>query len=362
MTTSNYSEAAVLRALGTVGDVSGERDIVTAGRVADLVYDSGRLRVILALPPETTQTEGLGLRDATEAALQRLAGVDQVAVLLTTHKPAPDMPPARAASRSRRADRNPHPNKRPDGYQGDAHVAKTLAISSAKGGVGKSTVTVGVARALAAQGMRVGILDADVHGPSIPTLLGLTGRLESRMVEGRRLIGPAEADGVKTVSIGLLTGSADPVVWRGPMVQGAIARMLWDTDWGALDVLLIDMPPGTGDAQLGLAQDVEPDGAVIVTTPQDLALLDARKGVGMFEKVGIPVIGWIENMALFTCPDCGAQHRIFGEGQLDLDVPKLGSLPLSVDMREARSGFEDTARSLMDTLGAACQGLGMRRT
>ncbi|MEL7113696.1 MAG: P-loop NTPase, partial [Pseudomonadota bacterium] len=201
-----------------------------------------------------------------------------------------------------------------------------------------------------AMGQRVGILDADVHGPSVPTLLGLSGRLESRMVEGRRLIGPGEVDGVKTVSIGLLTGSNDPVVWRGPMVQGAIARMLWDTDWGELDVLLIDMPPGTGDPQLGLAQDVEPDGAIIVTTPQDLALLDARKGVGMFEKVDIPVIGWVENMAVFICTECGTEHRIFGEGSLDLDVPKLGSLPLSLEMREARDGYEEVAQSLATLL------------
>lgn len=342
-----YSESRVLSALASVTDVAGERDIVAAGRLADLQYDAGRLRIILALPAETTQDQGLSLRDATEDAVKGLPGVSQAAVLLTTHKAAPDV----SGARSRRADRNPHPNKRPDGYQGDAKVKQTIAVSSAKGGVGKSTVTVGMARALTRMGYKVGILDADVHGPSIPTLLGLSGRLESRMVEGRRLIGPGEADGVKTVSIGLLTGSNDPVVWRGPMVQGAIARMLWDTDWGKLDVLLIDMPPGTGDPQLGLAQDIEPDGAIIVTTPQDLALLDARKGVSMFEKVDIPVLGWIENMAVFTCPNCGAEHHIFGQGSLDLDVPKLGSLPLSLEMRDARAGFETVATSLMDSLG-----------
>ena len=341
-----YSEATVLRALGAVPDAGSARDIVSAGRLSDLLFEDGRLRIILALPPETTQAEGLALRDRTEAALQGLPGVDAAAVLLTTHKAAPTV-----QAKSKRADRNPHPNKRPDGYQGDAKVAKTLAISSAKGGVGKATVTVGVARALAAKGLRVGVLDADIHGPSVPTLLGLSGRLESHLVEGRRLIQPAEAHGVKTVSIALLTGSDDPVVWRGPMVQGAIARMLWDTDWGALDLLLIDMPPGTGDPQLGLAQDVEPDGAVIVTTPQDLALLDARKGVGMFGKGGIPVLGWIENMAVFTCPDCGTQHRIFGDGDLALDVPRLGSLPLSMEMRGAAAGFEAVADALFGQLG-----------
>ncbi|MGJ8560850.1 MAG: P-loop NTPase [Litorimonas sp.] len=344
---TTYSEAAVLRALGAVRDPLSDRDIVSAGRLSDLSFDAGRLRVILGLPPKTTQEQGLALRDAAEAALDGMAGVDQVAVLLTTHKAAPEL---KAAPKGKAPDRNPHPNNRPAGYQGDAHVAKTIAISSAKGGVGKSTVTVGLARALAAQGQRVGILDADIHGPSVPTLLGLTGQLGTRDVQGRRLIVPAESDGMKAISIGLLTGNDDPVVWRGPMVQGAIARMLWDTDWGELDLLLIDMPPGTGDPQLGLATDIEPDGAVIVTTPQDLALLDARKGVSMFEKVDIPVIGWIENMAVFTCPDCGSEHRLFGEGDLDLQVPKLGSLALSIEMREARDGYDDLAKALLGTL------------
>lgn len=343
---TTYSEAAVLRTLSTVPDQLSDRDIVSAGRLSDLSFDEGRLRVILGLPPETTQEQGLALRDAAEAALTGLAGVEQVAVLLTTHKAAPSL----KDTTPKRADRNPHPNKRPAGYQGDATVAKTIAISSAKGGVGKSTVTVGLARALAAQGQRVGILDADVHGPSVPTLLGLKEQLGTRDVEGRRLIVPAETDGLKVISIGLLTGNDDPVVWRGPMVQGAIARMLWDTNWGELDLLLIDMPPGTGDPQLGLATDVEPDGAVIVTTPQDLALLDARKGVSMFEKVDIPVIGWIENMAVFICPDCGSEHRIFGDGNLDLQVPKLGSLALSMAMRDARAGYEDLAKAFLRTL------------
>jgi ATP-binding protein involved in chromosome partitioning len=344
---TTYSEAAVLRALGAVRDPPSERDIVSAGRLSDLNFADGRLRVILALPPETTQAQGLSLRDAAEAALQNLAGVDQVAVLLTTHKAAPAL---KQSAPKDPPDRNPHPNKRPAGYQGDANVSKTIAISSAKGGVGKSTVTVGLARALAVTGLRVGILDADVHGPSVPTLLGLNEQLGTREVDGRRLIVPAEADGLKAISIGLLTGNDDPVVWRGPMVQGAIARMLWDTDWGEVDVLLIDMPPGTGDPQLGLATDIQPDGAVIVTTPQDLALLDARKGVSMFAKVDIPVIGWIENMAVFICPDCGSEHRIFGDGNFDLDVPKLGSLPLSIAMRDAKAGYDDLAQALLGVL------------
>jgi ATP-binding protein involved in chromosome partitioning len=345
---NDYSETAILKALETLRDPFSDRDIVAAGRVTDISHQEGRLRVILGLPPVATQAQGLRLRDEAEAALRPLPGVDQVAVLLTTHKSAPSV--QAPASGPGHRDRNPHPNKRPDGYQGDAQVKKTLAISSAKGGVGKSTVTAGLARALAKNGLQVGILDADIHGPSIPTLFNLSGQLRSEKVHDRRLIQPAICDGVKTVSIGLLTGSDEAVVWRGPMVQGAIARMLWDTDWGALDVLLIDMPPGTGDPQLGLAQDIEPDGAIIVTTPQDLALLDARKGVSMFEKVDIPVIGWVENMAYFICDNCGTTHHIFGDEALALNRPKLGQLPLSLTLRDARDGYEDLAAAVTKAL------------
>ena len=341
----SYSEAAVLRALESVRDPLSDRDVVSAGRLSSLTHADGVLRVIFALPPDTTQDQGLALQQRAEAALSDIPGVTRAAVLLTTHKAAPKLAP------SPRAARNPHPNRRPDGYQGDARVRRTVAIASAKGGVGKSTVTVGLARALAAQGHKVGILDADIHGPSVPILLGLSGQQGTREVEGRRLIVPGEAHGVKAISIGLLTGNSDPVVWRGPMVQGAIARMLWDTDWGELDVLLIDMPPGTGDPQLGLAQDVKPYGAVIVTTPQDLALLDARKGVGMFEAVNIPVLGWVENMALFTCPDCGSEHRLFGDGDLSLSVPKLASLPLSLSMRQGADGYAGLADAFLGILG-----------
>jgi ATP-binding protein involved in chromosome partitioning len=349
---SDYSEAAVLKALATVSDPLTERDIVSAGRLADLTYTDRRLRIILAVPPETTQAQGLTLQQTTEAALQGLPGIDALAVMLTTHKAGPNLRSAKPARGANiKAGRNPHPNRRPDGYQGDAQVKRVIAIASAKGGVGKSTVTIGLARALAAKGLSVGVLDADVHGPSVPTLLGLSGQRGTRDVEGRRLIIPGEVDGVKALSIGLLTGNDDPIVWRGPMVQGAMSRMLWDTDWGALDVLLIDMPPGTGDPQLGLAQDIQPYGAVIVTTPQDLSLIDARKGVAMFEAVDIRVLGWVENMATFTCSDCGTVHHLFGEGELELAVPKLASLPLSLEMRDARGGYEGLADAFLGILG-----------
>ena len=346
----SYNEADALAALSRVADPLSERDVVSAGRLSSLAFKDGVLRVMFGLPPKVTQEQGLALQSAAEAALAELPGVERLAVLLSTHRAAPQIK-TKLDTGSARASRNPHPNRRPDGYQGDARVRRTIAVASAKGGVGKSTVTVGLARALAAKGLSVGILDADVHGPSVPTLLGVSGQNGTREVEGRRLIVPAEAHGVKANSIGLLTGNNDPVVWRGPMVQGAIARMLWDTDWGALDVLLLDMPPGTGDAQLGLAQDIKPLGAIIVTTPQDLALLDARKGVGMFQAVSIPVLGWVENMATFTCPDCGSEHRVFGEGDLALSVPRLASLPLSMEMRGGASGYDALAEAFLATLG-----------
>ena len=226
-----------------------------------------------------------------------------------------------------------------------------IAVSSAKGGVGKSTMAVNLAVALAKSGKAVGLLDADIHGPSAPMLLGLSGqRAKTETEEGRRLIKPMEAHGIKTMSIGFLTEDDGPIVWRGPMVQGAISRMVWDVNWGELDVLIIDMPPGTGDAQLGLAQDIKPAGAIIISTPQDLALLDARKGVRMFEKVGIPVLGLIENMAVFTCSDCGAQHHIFGEGGAKrdaekLEIPYLGAAPLTMSIRMSGDAGKPVAAS-----------------
>jgi ATP-binding protein involved in chromosome partitioning len=215
-------------------------------------------------------------------------------------------------------------------------VKNIVAVASGKGGVGKSTTAANLALALAAEGARVGVLDADIYGPSQPMMLGLAGRPESK--DGKTLE-PLEAYGVQAMSIGFLIDMDTPMVWRGPMVTQALEQLLKDTNWRDLDYLIVDMPPGTGDIQLTLAQKVPVTGAVIVTTPQDIALLDARKGLKMFEKVGVPIVGIVENMAIHICSNCGAREHIFGEGGAermcrDYKVPFLGSLPLDIHIRE----------------------------
>ena len=215
-------------------------------------------------------------------------------------------------------------------------VKNIVAVASGKGGVGKSTTAVNLALALAAEGAKVGILDADIYGPSQPTMLGITGRPES--VDGKT-IEPMEAYGVQAMSIGFLIDVDTPMVWRGPMVTQALEQLLKDTRWRDLDYLIVDMPPGTGDIQLTLSQKVPVTGAVIVTTPQDIALIDARKGLKMFEKVGVPIVGIVENMSIHVCSKCGHAEHIFGTGGAeamckDYDVPFLGSLPLDIRIRE----------------------------
>ncbi len=217
-----------------------------------------------------------------------------------------------------------------------ANVRNIIAVGSGKGGVGKSTTAVNLALALAAEGLKVGILDADVYGPSVPMMLGLSGRPDS---PDGKTITPMQAHGVEAMSIGLLVDQDTPMIWRGPMATQALSQLLNDTRWGDLDVLVVDLPPGTGDIQLTMAQKIPVAGAVIVTTPQDIATLDARKALKMFEKVNIPVLGLIENMAVHVCGNCGHAERIFGEGGgrkmvEQYGVVQLGALPLEIGIRE----------------------------
>jgi ATP-binding protein involved in chromosome partitioning len=214
-------------------------------------------------------------------------------------------------------------------------VKAVIAVASGKGGVGKSTLAVNLALALQARGLKVGLLDADVYGPSIPRMLGLSGRPDSP--DGKRIT-PKVGWGLKAMSIGLMVEEDTPLIWRGPMVQGALDQFLRETDWAPLDILVLDMPPGTGDVQLSIAQRVPLAGAVIVSTPQDIALLDARKGLAMFRRVEVPILGLVENMSWFTCPHCGGRSDIFGHGgardeALKLGLPFLGAVPLDLEVR-----------------------------
>ena len=232
------------------------------------------------------------------------------------------------------------PRLAPHAVQGDlaplTHVRNIIAVGSGKGGVGKSTTAVNLALALAAEGLAVGVLDADVYGPSVPMMLGLSGRPDS---PDGKAIEPMRAHGIEAMSIGLLVDQDTPMIWRGPMATSALTQLLTDTRWGDLDVLVVDLPPGTGDIQLTMAQKIPVAGAVIVTTPQDIATMDARKALKMFEKLNIAVLGLVENMAVHVCSNCGHAEHIFGEGgagrmSAQYGVPVLGSLPLQIGIRE----------------------------
>jgi ATP-binding protein involved in chromosome partitioning len=295
-----------------------------SNRVLGLSINGGRVSLSLTIKPEEHEAF-VPVRDAVEERLRALPGINSVFVVLTADTPAAQHPiPPKLG----------HSSAKPKPL---AHVRHVVAVASGKGGVGKSTTTVNLALAFRALGWKVGVLDADIYGPSLPTLLGLTGKPAKG--QGRNLL-PMQAYGLKAMSMGVLVDPETAMVWRGPMIMSAITQMISDVDWGALDLLLVDMPPGTGDAQLALAQGTDLAGAIIVSTPQDLALVDARRGITMFNKVNVPTLGIIENMSQFICPDCGSQHAIFGQGGAEreaarLGVPFLGALPLSMELRSA---------------------------
>jgi ATP-binding protein involved in chromosome partitioning len=309
-------------------DLSG--DIVSLGLVSDIVVSNGKVIFSISVPADRAR-ELEPLRQAAEAAVRAVPGVEQAMVALTAERTAGAGP---AAPPKQQAPAQAHGTPAPKA--GVPGVGAIVAVASGKGGVGKSTTAVNLALGFAALGLKVGILDADIYGPSMPRLLGLRGRPESL---GGRVLKPLERYGLKVMSIGFLVEEETPMIWRGPMVQSALVQMLREVAWGDLDVLVVDMPPGTGDAQLTMAQQVPLAGAVIVSTPQDLALIDARKGLAMFQRVDVPVLGIVENMSYFVCPHCGERTDIFGHGGAEheaakIGVPFLGAVPLHMRIRE----------------------------
>lgn len=312
-------------------------DLVTRDMIRALSVDDAAVRfVIEADTPEAARALEPVRRQA-QAAVEALPGVSSVSAVLTAHGPAarPAAPATPTGEPpSLKIGRHPTPQSGPARVTG---VDRILAIASGKGGVGKSTVSSNLAVALARQGRRVGLLDADIYGPSQPRMMGVSKRPASP--DGKTII-PLTAHGVTMMSIGLMVDPDQAVVWRGPMLMGALQQMLGQVQWGELDVLLVDLPPGTGDVQLTLCQRTHLTGALVVSTPQDVALLDARKAIDMFGKLKTPVLGLIENMSTYVCPNCGHEAHLFGHGGVraeaeKLGVPFLGELPLSIDVRLA---------------------------
>lgn len=332
----------VLEALGRVRGPELDRSIVELKMVSDIFISDGKVYFSINVPAERAE-ELEPLRQAAERTVKALPGVKGAVVSLTAERkqgsaPPPPRPQAGAPAHSHGHSHAAAPA--PSGTQrtkaGVPGIGAIIAVASGKGGVGKSTSAVNLALALKANGLRVGILDADVYGPSMPRLLGITGR--PQQIENRIIV-PMENFGIKVMSMGFLVDEGTAMIWRGPMVQSALMQMLREVAWGDLDVLVVDMPPGTGDAQLTMAQQVPLSGAVIVSTPQDLALIDARKAINMFNKVEVPVLGIIENMSYFIAPDTGNRYDIFGHGGArseaeTIGVPFLGEVPLTIAIRE----------------------------
>jgi len=327
------TQDAVLDALRAVRDPEGQQDIVSLGLIRDLTIADTQVTFTLAFTTQSAASKAT-MHSMASRAVGRVPGVSKVQVKMGSGQPAR---PAQAPHA------HGHAQPRPEDFIPE--VKQTIAVSSGKGGVGKSTVTVNLAVALHQEGSAVGIIDSDVYGPDIPLMLGTRGR--PGMFDNRII--PVEAHGMKMMSIGLLVNDKEPLVWRGPMIHSFIQQMLKDVNWGALDYLVFDMPPGTGDAQLSLSQVIPLSGVVMVTTPQEVALLDVRKAIAMFQKLNVPILGIVENMSYFVAPDTGKRYSIFGEGggkrlADEYGVPLLAQVPLDPATRQA--GDEGTPITL----------------
>lgn len=375
----------VLEQLRQVTGPDFNGDIVSQGLVSDIFIAGGKVFFSITVPADRAQALE-PMRAMAEKLVKAIPGVVSAVVTLTAEKKggltSDDAPPARSAARpaaGSAARPTAAPQARgaaPQAKAGVPGVTSIIAVSSGKGGVGKSTTSVNLALGLKALGLKVGILDADIYGPSMPRLMGIKDR--PQMSKGE-LIKPMEKYGIKVMSMGFLVDEEAPMIWRGPMVVSALTQLLREVDWAPLDVLVVDMPPGTGDIQLTMAQRVPLAGAVIVSTPQDLALVDARKGLNMFRKVEIPILGIIENMSYFIAPDTGKRYDIFGHGGAKADaeqhnVPFLGEVPLDMDVRANSDAgtpitaiasdslhakiYKDIAKKVMDNMKAGIGGSG----
>ncbi|SDF90667.1 ATP-binding protein involved in chromosome partitioning [Limimonas halophila] len=388
---SRVTEDSIYAALRNILDPASGQDLVTRKMVTGLVVKDGNVGFAIEIDPQTSH-DMEAVRKRAEQAVLALDGVSSVTAVLTAHTEAPGDSGSAGKMQQQAGGAQQHGGGHRHGHgQGHAQgqgqgqgsgqrggdqrrggtqqaiqmpgVRAIVAVASGKGGVGKSTTAANLALAAAREGHRVGLLDADIYGPSAPRMMGVSGKPE--LTEGKRLI-PKEAHGIKVMSMGFLVDEDTPTVWRGPMVQTAIQQMLRDVEWGELDLLIVDMPPGTGDAQLTLSQQVPLAGAAIVTTPQDLALTDANKGLNMFRKVDVPVLGFIENMSYFQCPSCGERHHVFAEGggrreAARLGTELLGEIPLDIVIRETSDGGNPVVVAHPESPHAAAYGNIARR-
>jgi ATP-binding protein involved in chromosome partitioning len=348
------SSDALRAALRAIKDPASGSDIVSAGLVEGIEVRGGLVQVVLLT--DRAHAEAMEpVRRSVEALLAKQPGVTNATAVLTAHKaPPPQAQPAPGGHGHAHGHGHGPAGGGPAGGQKQPmllpDVKAVIAVASGKGGVGKSTVAVNLAVSLARQGLHTGLLDADIYGPSLPRMLGIHRKPE---VRNDRMV-PLQAWGLSAMSIGFLVDEEQPMIWRGPMVMGALEQMMGQVEWGALDVLVVDMPPGTGDAQLTMAQRVALTGAVIVSTPQDIALIDARRGVRMFEKTRVPVLGLVENMSFFCCPNCGHRSDIFGHGGARAEAARLGTeflgeIPLLLDIRTASDAGTPIAASAPDS-------------